>query len=606
MKPKKLGIFQKFTLLSIGLCIVPMLLVVLGLYSVMEKTFDGVMRANYLQTVASLQDRFDVAFESYDHYSSLPYYYYTFKASDTVSYLPPDEFRQLFQGETSGNTDRKNAIEAFLRNILWFDSSIKGVQFLGYDQNGEKLAFHVDMNHSQVPDSDTIFSFVDWEAFDHGSKSVMLFPPHDAGYFTMNAATVFTVGRNYFDLRGDVDSFDYVGTLFVDVDISKIATLVNSVELGNGEKIFFMVDGSCWYSNDGQYIGKEFSVEDLAGEKDMVFFSENEKYGIETCILVNSDDLFFSVSVLSKVAVFLLLASILLFSVSMLLLLRRFSKPLDNMMAQMERLEQGEFDVELPIESDDEIGELAKRFVQMSRALDTYIDKVYVSQLRQTEAELTALKSQIYPHFLYNTLEVIRMTALESSDSRAADMIESLSEQIHYVIGPVRDFVPVRTEIGFIEKYVHLLNCKIATSIKLEVHDGCPDLKVPKLLLQPVVENAYIHGIKPMGKNGTIEIDVSAEGETATITIMNTGLGMDKEQYGKMMECLKGDEPGIRNEINWQSVGLKNVYDRIQLLYKGRCGFKVESQVKLGTIVTISIPAEPYEEERDDQADNRR
>jgi two-component system sensor histidine kinase YesM len=570
----------------------------------MEKTFEGVMSENYLQTVASIQDRLDVAFESYDSYSSLPYYYDAFQNSEEISYLPPDEFRQLFQGQTYGENmevNRKTDIDSFLRNILWFDSYIRGVDFIGYDQNGKELLFHVDMNNTQISETSDYFSSLDRVNLDYRRKSMMLFAPHEVKYSKMYTSTAFTVARNYFDTRGDVNFFDYVGTLYFDVDILRIKSLLNSVKLQNGEEIFLMVDGNCWYSNNSEYVGKNFKVESLADDKDMIFYSENDKYGIVTYILVDREALFFSISILSKVAVFFLLASILLFTGSMLLLLKRFSKPLANMMKQMKRLEKGKFDIELPIENDDEIGELSKRFIEMSQALDTYINKVYVAQLKQTEAELTTLKSQIYPHFLYNTLEIIRMTALDSSDSKAADMIESLSQQIHYVIGPIRDFVPVRTEINFIEKYIYLLNCRIATSIKLEVHDACPSLKVPKLLLQPVVENAYIHGIKPSGKNGTIVIDISQNGDMATLSIMNTGLGMNQEQYEKMMECLKSNSSGIRNEFNWQSVGLKNVYDRIHLLYKDRCSFKVESQVELGTIVTISIPLEYFEEDGYDQ-----
>lgn len=111
---------------------------------------------------------------------------------------------------------------------------------------------------------------------------------------------------------------------------------------------------------------------------------------------------------------------------------KRMTKPMHEMMEQMSMVETGNFDIELPIRSGDEIGILSKRFNQMSSALKTYINQSYVAQIKQNEAELTALKSQIYPHFLYNTLEIIRMTALEEAgDDRGIVQTDSLSDRSH-------------------------------------------------------------------------------------------------------------------------------------------------------------------------------
>ena len=119
-----------------------------------------------------------------------------------------------------------------------------------------------------------------------------------------------------------------------------------------------------------------------------------------------------------------------------------------EMMEQMAQVETGNFDIELPIRSGDEIGILSGRFNQMSSALKTYINQSYVAQIKQNEAELTALKSQIYPHFLYNTLEIIRMTALEEEGrKKVPEMIEALSQQIHYLIGPMQDMVPLERRL---------------------------------------------------------------------------------------------------------------------------------------------------------------
>lgn len=215
-----------------------------------------------------------------------------------------------------------------------------------------------------------------------------------------------------------------------------------------------------------------------------------------------------------------------------------------------------------------------------------------MAQIRQTEAELTALRSQIYPHFLYNTLEIIRMTAMENEDRKVSEMIEALSVQIHYLIGTVQDMVPLEEELRIIQKYIYLLNCRISCRIQLVVMgEGLSDLMVPKLILQPIVENAYIHGIKPKNGNGSISIEVRTEEGTLEISVMDNGIGMDREALKKIEELLRGDDPGIKNEYNWQSIGMKNIHDRLRYLYGEGYGVQVISNPNVGTSVCVRLPA---------------
>lgn len=176
---------------------------------------------------------------------------------------------------------------------------------------------------------------------------------------------------------------------------------------------------------------------------------------------------FSNLRTLRNLMYFILGVSILALVASSVLFSKRLVKPIRAMMEQMGQVETGNFDIQLPVRSADEIGILSARFNQMSEALKKYINKSYVAQIRQTEAELTALKSQIYPHFLYNTLEIIRMTAVENDDNKVSEMIEALSVQIHYLIGRAQDMVPIEKEIEIIQKYVYLLNCRITCKVQI-------------------------------------------------------------------------------------------------------------------------------------------
>ena len=153
-------------------------------------------------------------------------------------------------------------------------------------------------------------------------------------------------------------------------------------------------------------------------------------------------------------------------------------QPINRMMEKMDLLKRGDFSGRLPVESNDEIGVLSRHFNDMSEQLHLHINQSYLAQIKEKEAELNALKSQIYPHFLYNTLEVIRMTAFEQNDQKVADMIEALSSQMRYIIGTTQDVVPLKMEVELLGKFIGLINCRYEGKVSFETDmDGfgeCP------------------------------------------------------------------------------------------------------------------------------------
>ena len=183
------------------------------------------------------------------------------------------------------------------------------------------------------------------------------------------------------------------------------------------------------------------------------------------------------------------------------------------------------------------------------------------------------------------------MTALENEDRKVSEMIEALSGQMHYLIGPVQDMVPLEKELENIQSYIYLLNCRITGRIMLSIH--APEsarIQVPKLTLQPIVENAYVHGIKPKNGRGSILIETTRLGERLEISVMDNGAGMDETALKRLEDLLAGQEPGIKNEYNWQSIGLKNVHDRIRFLYGEEYGIRITSTAGVGTIVSVLLP----------------
>lgn len=198
------------------------------------------------------------------------------------------------------------------------------------------------------------------------------------------------------------------------------------------------------------------------------------------------------------------------------------------------------------------------------------------------------------------------MTAMENQDHKVSEMIEALSVQIHYLIGTVQDMVPLEEEIRIVRKYIYLLNCRISGKIRLFIKtDSLEGILVPKLILQPIVENAYVHGIKPGKGNGSISIDmqIDGDGRDMVLSVIDNGIGMDQDALEKIRELLEGDDPGIKNEYNWQSIGMKNIHDRLRYLYGEDYGIQVTSHPNVGTIVEARLPV--IRGGKDDENDNR-
>ncbi len=597
---KGFSLYQKFALTIILLGLLPMAVLATFIANKMIKDYSAALRGQYEQAAGYVASSVESMLDSYNTISKMPYFYNFGAYGAQDSYLSFDHFRQILYGEGYGpdtmEEERKRDMGQFLQYIQSVDAYISGVHVIAQDSLGEKQSFHYSVYNTFFHDPELFEKDVAYEKLDKTAKNLILAPPHTTAYFYGTPEMVFTAARNYFDLRGTVGNTPYVGTIFIDVDLKKLERIFRSVAF-TGNEVFYLVNekDDCFYSNMEELTGQNVAgqIQDPAGQKDRFIIRTPENaYGLSVIVSMDAKTAFGDIRRMQQMMYIFVAASALALLAGAFYFSRRLTRPMREMMEQMSMVETGYFDIELPIRSKDEIGVLSKRFNQMSSALKTYINQSYVAQIKQNEAELTALKSQIYPHFLYNTLEIIRMTALEDKGrERVPEMIEALSEQIHYLIGPMQDMVPLEKEIDIVSKYIYLLNCRISGKVQLMVKaQGGFKIQVPKLILQPIVENAYVHGIKPKKGRGCIMIETVVKDEQLEISVMDNGVGMDGEEIAGIMRLFESDEPGIKNEYNWQSIGLKNVHDRIRFLYGEAYGIRITSTLAVGTMVRILLP----------------
>lgn len=213
-----------------------------------------------------------------------------------------------------------------------------------------------------------------------------------------------------------------------------------------------------------------------------------------------------------------------------------------------------------------------------------------MASIRQKEAELDALRMQIHPHYLYNTLEVIRMSSVAHQDQETAQMTLSLVRQLQYVIGESKEQVPLQTELDIIRDYVSLVSLRYGQiDLTITVPHALLNCPILKMTLQPIVENAVQHGLRPLG-GGQISIGAAREGDILLLTVMDNGCGMDADQLEKQRAALESDSlPEVKAD-GLRSIGTKNVHDRIRLACGNSYGLEIESQEHVGTAVVLRLP----------------
>lgn len=437
-KKYRFGLYQKLAVLVIAVGLVPMTLLTVGLSNQMLDKYYSAMKEQYTRSVSYVSKSLDNMFESYNTISKLPYYY---NSGDEIirNALSFDNFRQVVSGEKypadSMEKSRETEMLNFFDYIGSIDSNIVASHFVAGKPDEALLDFHESTYYYYFQNEETFFKAMGYPDFDYDNNEMILIPTHRMEYYGEENIAAFTVARNYLDIRGEVGSYTYVGTLFIDVNLHSIERIVQTADFNGNEQIYISGEGNrCIYSNDESCIGTDIS-ETLGGLRDsrqqLVISSETDTCGVTVTLVLDTGNAFGAIQELQTVMYAVLAAAMVILVFAAIYFSRRLIRPMNEMIEQMTQIETGNFDFEICTHSDDEIGELSERFNQMSRTLKQYINQAYVAKIKRTEAELTALRSQIYPHFLYNTLEIIRMTALEDGNRNVPEMIEALAQQIH-------------------------------------------------------------------------------------------------------------------------------------------------------------------------------
>lgn len=271
-----------------------------------------------------------------------------------------------------------------------------------------------------------------------------------------------------------------------------------------------------------------------------------------------------------------------------------FGKRIERFRLQMQKASKGNFEIDEKLGGNDEISELYDYLGIMIYDIQKLLASIYQERIhaerlktKQKDAEFKMLTSQINPHFLYNTLETIRMKAVVNNQDEIEELVSGLAKILRSAIRAGEDSVTVQQEIELIENYLKIQKCRFGEKIQyhIEMDEALAEYEILSLIMQPIVENAIIHGLESKEDIGHIEIDVSRDMEDIVVTIEDDGIGITPGRLRQIKEEM------YAKRLKGEHIGIVNVQYRLRLKYGEQYGVFIDSQEGNGTKVEIKIPA---------------
>ena len=286
----------------------------------------------------------------------------------------------------------------------------------------------------------------------------------------------------------------------------------------------------------------------------------------------------------SLIALVILTLMVIAFSIY---LPKSFTKPITDLVDVTDRVSRGDLGARSHNESTDEVGVLSTSMNQMIEKINGLLSQITKEQIRIREAELELLQSQINPHFLYNTLDTIIWLAEGGEEKRVVEMVKSLSAFFRTSLSRGRDIITIREELLHAKSYLEIQQFRYQDILEYEIDvpDEYFEYTIPKITIQPLIENALYHGIKNKRGGGKITVTAEPSGDDIVISVKDNGIGMTDERLEEVVRGMKGDTPSD-NAI----YGLYNVNERIRLKFGDKYGITLHSVYNEGSTCNILLP----------------
>lgn len=296
---------------------------------------------------------------------------------------------------------------------------------------------------------------------------------------------------------------------------------------------------------------------------------------------------------MSRIMTILLVAAVVLMGTASWAVGRSIVRPIAKLRSLMRKAEKGDLSVAFQVPAPVEIQELGDSFNHMLRQLNLSLQQVRDEQKAKRKAEIEALQANIKPHFLYNTLDTIHWMAKSYHAMDIIETVDALSTLFRIALSKGSETISVEQEILHVKSYLQIQKVRYEDMIQYDIHvtEECCAMKVQKLILQPLVENAIYHGIKESGLPGIIQIAVWRHGDSVVLMVADTGKGMSPQRLQEVRDSLQNFRPRKTG-----AYGIVNVHQRIALSYGPEYGITMESEAGIGTVAVIRHPILSEEE----------
>lgn len=411
---------------------------------------------------------------------------------------------------------------------------------------------------------------------------------------------IFHISKQMYDFKNIQEGS--IGTIVMSINESVLNAVCSTAQEGaDVYTINFITDkqGNVLTYPDSFYSGitltKDRTIKtfventgELKGKKIAVNSYKDENLG---WIFYNAYDKDYILRDVRHIQYLTILIGAVLFVASILLIRYTVSlieKSTRSIVGGIREVQQGNLDVQVTVDSEDEMGQIADNFNTMTGKVKGLIEEVREVTEKQKDAEIRALEAQINPHFLYNTLDSINWMAIEKEEYEISRMLRNLGVILRYSISKSNKMVTIGEMADWLEKYVSLQRMRFNDAFICEVHvdKAAEKVRVHKLLIQPFVENAIIHGFKGIESGGILRIDVmrSEEKDELDIIIEDNGKGMPRE----MTQRYNNPETAVTDD--GRSIGLHNAFTRMRMYYGESVSWDVSSISGMGTVITLKIP----------------
>ncbi len=330
----------------------------------------------------------------------------------------------------------------------------------------------------------------------------------------------------------------------------------------------------------GQPSGNRVMVEDYQGQKSVICYAVSKRTGWIAAVIYPVSGLLGNVR---KMQYFTFGMAGLLFALALLMatfFARRITEPIEKLTDAMKKAEEGDFSNMIPVNGNDEIQYLVSRYNEMGMKIEKLIEENYKGEIRNKESEIMALNLQLKPHFLYNTLNVINLMALEEGEMEISRMIISVSDMMQYTFRNKQEMVKLEDELGWLKNYIYIMEHRFEGKFRVEyqIEEGISEYMVPKLLLQPLAENAIIHGFKKMESGGVLGIFCKSDKNKIYFRVTDNGQGFSVERLEAVLDGTSG------------RTGIMNVKKRLALIYGEEAKIEIETEMDKGCRVLITLP----------------